>query len=124
MKTMVKHISVALLTLMIVQGAWAKQLTCTGSYQGQVIKIIGNTPSISLENASVVLTIDGAEMANFERNGINFHLLSKTFKLENSHGDLIEGAFDNFMAGLATLSIINVHGRFTYSNVKVRCKTK
>lgn len=113
-----------ILLLSLSTAAFAGQIECRGKYQGRLVKLKGTSPGPFISQAKGSIEVDGTEAAQFEAGDMSWNMLDKSFKFENSQGDSAEGKFDNYMAGLVTISKLEVRGQFSFSNVKVKCKTK
>lgn len=103
--------------------AYAGEIECKGSYQGQKVSFNGKAPGILVYDATGSLIINSTEIAKFEAKDMSWDMFEKSFVFSSPHGDKVIGKFDNYMAGLVTVSKIEVPGRYSWSNIRMKCKT-
>lgn len=104
------------------QQAFAAQIECKASKNGSSILIKGKSYGLLNSEASGSLFVDNTEVSRFESANMNWDMLDKSFVFENNQGDKIEGKFDNYTAGLVTISKLIVRGKYSWTNIKSKCK--
>ncbi len=119
-----RHLFVIItLSLSLLSLAQAGEIECKGSFEGQKISFNGKAPGIMIFEATGSLVINGVEQARFEAKDMNWDMFDKSFVFSSPHGDKVIGKFDNYMAGLVTISKLEVVGKYLWANIKMKCKT-
>jgi hypothetical protein len=118
-----KNIIKTLILFALTQAAFAGHIECSGSKAGHKINLKGKAPGIMVYSAVGTLAIDGIEEANFHGDDMKWDVSEKSFVFSSDRDDKVIGKFDNYMAGLVTVSKLEIRGKYNWDNVKMKCKT-
>lgn len=119
---MKRSLFTAFFLLTVSLASFAGELECKGRYQNLPLVLKGKAPGILINFAKGSLVYDNTELATFEGSEMDWTLEDKSFRFKNEQNDVVEGRFDNYAAGLVTISKLSIPGRIQASNVKVKCK--
>lgn len=99
---------------------------CQGTYRGQKIRFVGTLKkSTDFKSGKGSLYVGGREVARFFEDDLEVSLIRRTFKMENNHGDILQGKVVKLSENKGLVTRLSVPSqRLTITNLPVTCWSK